>query len=90
MFRVEKVFNPLLGGGFGGSGGCFRTGRSSGKPRLLPVLKKSSEFGRIFLLHTYVGLITPRMALVRFLKYSMHTLCIKYSLGDEGEGPGRF
>ena len=28
------------GGGFGGPGGGFRTGRSSGKPLLLPVLKK--------------------------------------------------
>ena len=27
------------GGGFGGPGGGFRTGRSSGKPLLLPVLK---------------------------------------------------
>ena len=27
-------------GGFGGPGGGFRTGRSSGKPLLLPVLKK--------------------------------------------------
>ena len=29
------------GGGFGGPGGGFRTGRSSGKPLLLPVLKKT-------------------------------------------------
>ena len=28
------------GGGFGGPGGGFRTGKSSGKPLLLPVLKK--------------------------------------------------
>ena len=28
------------GGGLGGPGGGFRTGRSSGKPLLLPVLKK--------------------------------------------------
>ena len=28
------------GGGFSGPGGGFRTGRSSGKPLLLPVLKK--------------------------------------------------
>ena len=29
------------GAGFGGPGGGFRTGRSSGKPLLLPVLKKT-------------------------------------------------
>ena len=28
------------GGGFGGPGGGFRTGKSSGKPLLIPVLKK--------------------------------------------------
>ena len=28
------------GGGFGAPGGGFRTGRSGGKPPLLPVLKK--------------------------------------------------
>ena len=28
------------GGGFGAPGGGFRTGKSSGKPLLLPVLKK--------------------------------------------------
>ena len=28
------------GGGFGGPGGGFRTGKSSGKPLLLPILKK--------------------------------------------------
>ena len=30
------------GGGFGGPGGGFRTGRSSGRPLLLPVLKKNT------------------------------------------------
>ena len=29
------------GGGLGGPGGGFRTGKSSGKPLLLPVLKKT-------------------------------------------------
>ena len=31
------------GGGFGGPGGGFRTGRSSGKPLLLPALKTKKQ-----------------------------------------------
>ena len=34
------VFSNGPGGGFGGPGGGFRTGRSSGRPLLIPVLKK--------------------------------------------------
>ena len=40
MFRAEVFFNPLPGSGFGGPGGGLRTGKSSGKTLLLPVLKK--------------------------------------------------
>ena len=40
IFWADILFNPLPGCGFGGPGGGFRTGRSSGKPLLLPVLKK--------------------------------------------------
>ena len=37
------------GGGFGGPGGGFRTGRSSGKPLLLPVLKKPPPGDRVLI-----------------------------------------
>ena len=38
---VEFLDRPCSVGGFGGTGGGFRTGRHSGKPLLLPVLKKT-------------------------------------------------
>ena len=42
LFSFRFVFVGLggPGGGFGAPGGGFRTGRSGGKPPLLPVLKK--------------------------------------------------
>ena len=36
IFRAEICFNPLTGGGLGGLGGGFRTGRSSDMPLLIP------------------------------------------------------
>ena len=40
VFRFVFVGLGGPGGGLGGPGGGFRTGKSSGKPLLLPVLKK--------------------------------------------------
>ena len=38
---MSRLVSNCPGGGFGGPGGGLRTGRSSGKPLLIPMLKKT-------------------------------------------------